>query len=261
MGNTTSNSSSLVQTAVNNFLSTNDNNCTSVANTNVSGNNIVVVADPGAKLGNFNGIDISGNNNASCSINQQIVQTATSILAAQSTQIAKTANDLFNDGVIYSNDVNSASALQTIMNNITSVTSNTCNSIVNTEVQNNNIVLYASKGAKVGNIKGISVDSNQTSACTVSNIAKQDAYNQQQGGFDQTAKNEGMFVAIALAVVGCALIGLIIIIVIFAVGGAGIFLLGGKKPPKGEGGAEGAMSSEEALAEEEALLSELSKGE
>lgn len=261
MGNSTSNSASLVQSAFNNFLSTSDNNCFSKNSITVSGNNVVVVADPGAKIGNVNAIDITGYNNASCSINQQIVQTATSILAAQSSQIAKTSNDLFNDGVIYSQDVNSASALQTIMNNITNITSNTCNSIVDTTAQNNNIVVYASSGATVGNIKGISVDSNQSSTCTISNITKQDAYNQQQGGLSQLAKNEGMFVAIALAVIACCLIGLIIIIVIFAVGGAGIFLLGGKKPPKTEEGGASPMSEEEALAEEEALLTELAKGE
>src|SRR3990167_4578056 len=245
MGNSTSNSAKLTQTAVNNFLSTSENSCTAVVNTNVSGNNIVNVAQPGAKIGNVNGIDIQGNNNASCSINQQILQTATSILAAQSSQIAKTSNDLFNDGVIYSQDVNSASALQTIMNNITNVTSNTCNATVDTKVQNNNIVLFAATGSKVGNIQGISIDSNQTSVCTVSNIAKQDAYNQQQGGLSQTAKNVGMFVAVT-----------------FAVGGAGIFMMGGKKPKGGEGeGGADAMTEGESLAEEEALLTELARGE
>lgn len=236
MGNSTSNSAKLVQRAVNNFLTVNDNQCYAETSKTATGNVTVIVT---GKVNNVTGVALTGDMNASCSINQQVVQTATSILKSQSQQIAKTSNDLFNDGLLYSQDKNSASAIQGIMNNISNFTNNTCNAVVDEQLNNNVLVVYANSA---NDVVGVKSGTNTNATCTISNMARQDAYNTLQGNNNQTAKNQGMFVAIALAIMGCLMIGLIIIVVIFAMGGAGIFLLGGHK--KGEGAAAEDESAE-----------------
>lgn len=251
MGGSTSNSAELIQSAANNFMSMNVNDCFAQDNTLIKNTNTIIA---NSRVGNYTGVKVAGRMNASCSINQQIVQTATNILVAQATQIAKTASDLFNDGVIYKKDSNSASVLQSIINNITSVTSNTCNAQVSTEVDNTNTVVY---GSSVNNLTGVDVSSNPNASCAISNMSKQDAYNRQQGGLQQTAKSVGMFVMIALAIMGCLIIGLIIIVVIFAAGGAGIFILGSKKPAPAAPSSEGGEDKETKLETEEAFLKAL----
>lgn len=233
MGNSTSNSAKLFQSAVNNFLTISNNQCYAQISTGASNNVTVVVA---TKVDNVTGVAITGDMNASCSINQQVVQTATNILKSQSQQIAKTSNDLFNDGVLYSKDKNSTSAIQNVMNNISNFTNNTCNAVVEQKLNNNVLVVYANSAKDVIGVKS---GANTNATCSIYNMARQDSYNALQGNSNQSAQNQGMFVAIALAIMGCLMLGLIIIVVIFAVGGAGIFLLGGKKKSKGEDKEEG----------------------
>ena len=228
MGNSTSNSARLFQEAQNNFMALQDNQCISTNTRDASGNVTVVV---GGNVKNITGVDLEGEMNASCSINQQIVQTATSILSSQSKQLAKTVNDLFNDGVIYSQDVNSAAVTQSIMNNISNVTSNTCNAVISESLDNNIMVVY---GTNSDQVIGVKDSTNSNASCAVTNMTKQDAYNRQQSSASSSATNEGMFAGIALAVIGCLILGMIVLVIFFAVGGAGIFMFGGKKKDDGE---------------------------
>lgn len=223
MGNSTSNSTKIKQQVQNNLLSVQDNQCFAKSDVSASGNTVFF---NGGKYGNATAVAITGDMNVSCSINQQIVQSATSILQSQANQVAKTTNDLFNDGVIFSKTKTSASILQSIINNFSNISTNTCNAIVSLNANNNTVI---ANGTQAGNFIGVSVNSNPNATCAITNLSSQDAYNRQQGNVDQSAKSTGMFVTIILAILTCLTIGVIVIVIIFAVGGAGVLIVGGKK--------------------------------
>lgn len=223
MGSSTSNSVKIKQEVQNNLMSLNNNQCFSTTGVSASNNNVFFI---GGSAKNLTGVEIKGNLNSSCSINQQVVQSATSILKSQAQQTAQTANDLFNDGVLNSKTKNSSSVMQSIINNFSNISSNTCNAQIAINANNNNVVAM---GTSVDNFVGVSINSNANATCAIMNLSSQDAYNQQQASVDQDAKSTGMFVAIFMAVITCVMIIVIVIVIIFAMGGLGVLLHGGKK--------------------------------
>ncbi len=221
MGNTTSNSTSIKQDTQNNFLTVNNNTCSAFTSVDQS-NNVVNATNVKGDVTLFT---ITGNVSASCAINQQVTQSATTILAAQAQQTSKTETDFFNDGVLYSGASNSANIQQSISNNMTSINSNTCNSQVLVS-QDSNTVNLSGVG---GNVTAFNISADANSICSIDNTVSQDAYNSQQASVDQEAVSMGMLVAIMSALVTLAIIGLVVIVVIFGLGGFGMVMFGGKK--------------------------------
>lgn len=206
MGSATSNTAKIKQNISNDFLSLNDNNCYATNNQSVSGN----VMNVGKDADNITAFNISGTISSACTINQQITQTLTSILTSQSDQVAKTNSDLFNGGALYSGAHNSTTVNQTIANNITSITANTCNAIVKSEIAYN--TMNVAGNAK--NVNAFNINTNQTATCTINNTVDQEAYNSVQSKVQNSATSIGMmssiFTTMAIAAAIC-IVGLVLI--------------------------------------------------
>ncbi len=108
---------------------------------------------------------------------------------------------------------------------MTSINSNTCNPQVLVS-QDSNTVNLSGVG---GNVTAFNISADANSICSIDNTVSQDAYNSQQASVDQEAVSMGMLVAIMSALVTLAIIGLVVIVVIFGLGGFGMVMFGGKK--------------------------------
>lgn len=234
MGNSTSNSTKITEQVNNNFLNTTSNVCQANDFNTISGVVGKIEILKGSKVGDVTGVSVSGTMNASCTIDQQISQSAASILASQAQQSATTENDLFNDGVLYSQNKNSADVFQSTVNNMVNVTSNNCNSTSSSTIQNSAISIQSQ--GKAGNITAFAIGNDSSSTCAISNMVGQESYSNMQAGVDQEAKTMGMFVAIFSAMVSMMIIGLIAIVVLF---GGGALIMGiSKSGKKEEGGGD-----------------------
>lgn len=224
MGNATSNTVKVKQQITNDFMTINDNSCAASVSQTISG--VVINAQGDVKdstIGN-----IQGTINAACTINQQINQTVTSILSSSAEQSAKTVSDVFNGGTIYNQTTNTADVSQTVTNNITSITSNTCNSIIENTITN--VVINTA-----GSIEGstlFNITTSPTSTCAINNVVDQEAYNDVQADVQQKASTMGMFSYIGGMIALAAIIGVVGLVLIFGVGAFGkIFSGGGKSAP------------------------------
>lgn len=200
MGSATSNTVKIKQNISNDFLTINDNNCVAYNGNSISGN----VVNFGGDLSDSEFFNISGTISAACTINQQITQTITSILTSQSDQVAKTSSDFMNGFTLFKGAFNSFNTNQTVTNNITQISSNTCNATIKSDVTSN-VMNVAGNGK---NIKAFNINTNQTATCTINNTVDQEAYNAVQAKVQQEAKTTSTFVAlaavIAIAIVVCS---------------------------------------------------------
>lgn len=231
MGNSSSNSAKISEDISNNFFVSNDNNCYSDASSDIVGNTIDITCD---SCNDVTGITQAGTISSSCSISQQVSQNVTNILSAQVNQLALTQNDLFNDGLIYSSVKNSSEINQNVTNNITNINSNTCNAISTNSVSYNNVSMQL---GSANNVTGINVNTDVSGSCSINNIVGQSSKSKLDAHSSQKAHIEGMFVAIAVAIVSCMMIGLIIILVLF---GGGVLFYGSKSVMSKKDSSDGA---------------------
>lgn len=207
----------------NNFLSLTNNSCFASDSAEIIGNQFTLECL--GKCKSINVANIGGNLNATCTINQQLSQSASSIISSQLNQQAQTSSDLFNDFTLYNSSKNRANVTQTVSNNIININSNTCNSDNYAKINDNVFNIQVNNS---GDISAMTITSDQNSKCAIDNMTKQETHSSVQAGIKQSAKTMGMFVAIATALFGIMMIGLIVIVIIFA-GGSVIKATSGRK--------------------------------
>lgn len=225
MGNNTSNTTKIQQDVSNNFFSSNTNDCYASASSTITGTNTVITST-GKVKGDINTNTIQGTISASCSLVQQTNQSVTNILKAQAGQTASTVNDLFNDGVLFSQDKNSVDMSQSITNNITSINSNTCNAIASADISYTNVVIAVNDVGGSINTNSINTDVNGT--CSITNTTSQEAKNTSDASAEQDSQNMGMFSAFFMMIVSLCVLAIVCLFLFFG-GGALIYGMSGKK--------------------------------
>lgn len=242
MASDTSNSASIKQSVYNDFYSLNENSCFAQSSITQSGNVINIDGTVGGDVG----IVASGTVDQICLINQQINQSITDILTAQAQQTNTTVSDLMNDLNAFDGEQNSVQFQQSIYNNMTQISSNTC-SANNTIVQDNNIINVGTTGIVGGDVL-LQATSNVSNNCTLNNLVNQTAFNNLQAKSDQTNVELGMMSLVIIAVVVLVIVGAIVLVILHSRGGFGAVVSGGEK---GEGGEAGLESLEAGLLKEE----------
>lgn len=200
-----------IQSATNNFISTNNNTCITWTNTSASNNTIII---NGSKVGDVE-ITATGETDITCVINQGMQQAITNQFASQSQQKSKPSNNsgsLFNI-FNYSDNDQTTTQIQTVINNITQVSRNTCGSTSQQVANNNFVVVNSSKAGDVG----ISADSFNSATCALNNMINQGAYNDLSAQGDQLMKPNSIFKSIIILVVIIIVIVIIIAVILFAV--------------------------------------------
>lgn len=195
--------------STNNMLTVNENNCVAYNGASITGNTLNIG-------GNADGItvfNISGVLNAACTINQQIIQSAVSVITSTSDQYVKNSTDIFSF-FTPSFGANTVWMNQTVTNNITSITSNTCNAIITEEISNNTINV----AGNANNIDAFNISTNSTATCTINNTVNQEAYNDLQSDVQQTVISLGMFAAMMSAMVTVAIICVIAFVIVAGLG-------------------------------------------
>lgn len=217
MGNTNSNTSNIVNQVNNNFLTTTSNVCVSNASVNISGVVGTVSVLGGAK-GDIDFANVDGGSvTATCSIDQQISQSAAAILSAEAEQEIEATKDFISLSIIGDKNINKSDILQSMVNNLVTSTSNNCNATASTSIVNSAVNITKTGGS--GNIRAFCVSNDTTAPCSISNIVAQESYADMSAKVDQRQKIVGMFSALAAAIVSIMIIGIIGLVVLFG-GGA-----------------------------------------
>lgn len=227
MGNSTSNSSKIYNSVYNNFLSVNQNECYANTSNEIINNSFNLEC-----LGKCKNIvvgNIGGNINTYCTVSQQLSQSAVTSLSSQIEQQAKIENDLFNDGLIYSQSKNKSNINQTSVSNMVNINSNTCNSETY-DVIGNNVFNISVNNAN--NINAMNISADQNTKCNVDNIVKQESSNSLRAAAKQKATVVGMFALLFSGLITVMIIFIIGIVVIFAGGSIAKVVTSSKKDTK-----------------------------
>lgn len=214
MGNSSSNSTKIYNGVYNNFLSLSSNECNSTASAEIVKNNFTLEC-----LGKCKDIiiaQIGGNLNTTCTINQQMSQSAVTSLSSQLDQVSQVSNDLFNDFLIYSSSSNKSNVTQTSVSNMVNISSNTCNSDSYAKVNDN---VFNIETGSANSIVAMSITSDQNSKCYIDNAVSQESHNTLQASVKQKSTVIGMFAFIFSTLLTLAIIFCITLVIIFA-GGA-----------------------------------------
>jgi hypothetical protein len=216
MGNLNAGAYTSVQQTTNTFYNRSDTSCISWAEASV--NNTTVIVN-GSDVGDID-VVATGQSDMTCLINQKTsLNIVTQLISSSQTEVDNNT-DLFNGGAV-NVTINAATLVQTIENNITTITSATCGSS-SQAVTNNTLV--AVNESTAGDIY-VGAKSVNASSCTLNNMIVQQAYNdnQAQGSFNGT--NTGMFYALISSL---AVIVVVIVIAVIAVALIKGLLGGGK---------------------------------
>lgn len=224
MGNSSSNSNKIYNSVYNNFLSVNQNECYAVTSNQIIGNSFTLEC-----LGTCDNIsvaNIGGNINTYCSVSQQLSQSAVTSLSSQLEQQAKIENDLFNDGLIYSQTKNKSDINQTSVSNIVNINSNTCNAETYNVIANNVFDLSVNNSK---NIDVMSISADQNTKCNIDNLVKQESSNSLRAAAKQKATVVGMFALLFSGLITVMIIFVIGIVIIFAGGSIAKVVTSSKK--------------------------------
>lgn len=211
MGNNSSNTVRVNESITNNFLNVQDSTCSVYADANIENNNVQLSNINGSTV---TGFEYSGAINATCRSSQEVTQSAAAVLQSQSEMEASNTSDWFNGGSIYSQEMNVANIQQNVLNNMLSVSVNTCNAEASANITGNTYTAQYIKGSK---LTGFIVTSDVNSNCSLSNVAKQQSASKIASSVSQLAKNVGMMVAIFTALFAC--IAVCVIGAVFIFGG------------------------------------------
>lgn len=218
MGSSQSNAVTIQTSITNDFLQQMDEICSADCVNSSSGNTIII----GGKTGDIS-ITATCTADASCSMTNQANATAQSVISNMASQDVTSVTDFLGD-LSWQDLSNSLTVSTSIVNQITQITTQTCNATSMSTTDNN--FVYVEQGGETGNL-AISATGNANASCAMSNMAKMDAYNQVQTTTDQTNTDVGMFAAIGIAILAIVLIGGIIFVLLIAVGAIG-FMFSGK---------------------------------
>ena len=244
---------SITQRVTNSYLDATQNQCYSSNSGTIEGN----TANIGGDAGDVTVFNISGSMNSTCTINQQIVQTVTSMLQAASNQNNSTTEGL--GGLLQiAGNFNSTDIHQSIMNSITNLTTNTCVA-TNTNNIENNVLNVA---GNTGNINAFNINSDTNAVCTVTNMVSQVASNQTSANNDQSNIIDSSMLSILTTVIILAIIGFVIVAVLFGAGFLGFEMVGSKKkagPPTNDQTKEMAEPEDAAISQIETELASASE--
>lgn len=200
MGNLQVNNNSVTENVMTQMLNEMDTKCSAKCSVNQS-NDAIIINGGTVNAGGGIGFQASCSVSASCLMDNQLNSQAQSILASISQQANAAATDLFGD-FSFNAGINNNSATENITNIITNVTNSTCNS--EALFNQSNDLFYASDATLntngfVGFQVGPGNSNSVSSSCTMTNISKMIAYNQEQA--DNTQKNTSLGIFVIIIVV------------------------------------------------------------
>ncbi len=201
MGNSASNLQNTNQSVYNEIFSLANNTCNSSVSENNTDNTVNIVD---SKTGNVILFNNTGNISASCAINQQISQQATAIIAASAKQKALAVSPMI--ATSENTTTNEVNQTQTVVNNLTSISYNMCNSTITKSNVGNTINVF---GSTTQDINAFDIDNSDSNAtCTISNIVSQVAYAKESAKSSQTATTMSSFAMIAIVIAICVILGI-----------------------------------------------------
>lgn len=210
MGNS---NTTVITTNVNNqFLTQAQQNCAATAFASASGNRIIV--GPSGTTGDIN-ITASSTASASCMMANYADSAVTNIIANSVKQTNTAVTDIM--GILdFKRLTNRTEINNALANYITQITTQTCQADANGQA-NDNFVLVE------GVSKDINIDAtaNASAACTINNITKIQAYNDVQANVSQSNTSLGMFATIGIIIVGIAIVGGIVFLLMYSGGSTG----------------------------------------
>lgn len=225
MGTDVSNTQYLQNSYINNFTQNLDSTCSANCNITVSDNSVII--GTGSSVGD---ITISAGNgcqaDATCSMTQSADATVNNIISNMLDQEVTAVTDLFGD--FQSSDLsNSTEVISSITNNITQISSQTCQA--NSSVSVNDNTVYIGSGSSAGDITISGGNgSSATASCSMYNMAKISAWNNLQTKDKQNGTTVGMMSMVFVVIIVLVIVGGIIAVVLISTGSLGmIFGKGG----------------------------------
>lgn len=225
MGGAQSNTAKEIQTITNNIFESSQEVCVAKCTAIQSGDTIVI---SGSNVGNVT-LTNQCEASASCAMNQSLSSQITAIMKAMSQQ-SNTSSDLWPISIKFNAQNNSLTIRQAITNNITQTMEAICQSS-DTNIQENNVIVVTN--SEGGNIT-LSNKGSANSTCTLNNVARQVAFNQQTAKTNQTNKITSVFTTILIIIV--LVIIFVALIILLFLGPIGIKNLFGSTGEKKDGG-------------------------
>lgn len=213
MASATSNVASIQQSFMNRITQQNQQNCVAQSSNSANGNVVIV---NGANIqGDFTGVAVRVNTDATCLLVSNMEDSVESILRSTTTQTNKAQTDWFN-GFQFTSETNSFNLGQSVTNNISQINQATCSSNSTTSASNNYV--YVANTRIGGNFVGVTLDSRSSASCSITNTMKNTTYNEAQGNLSQNNTIQGIFASYLAAF--AAIIGIIVIavIILFSIG-------------------------------------------
>jgi len=208
MAPTISNIADIQQNFMNNITQQDQQNCLAVNSTTADHN--VIISVGGIISGNFTGVAITSNTDATCLMVSNMQDSVQNILSSTIQQTNKSASDIFSGLSFPPTENNSFDISQSITNNISQINNATCSASTITSASNNYI--YLGPKTKIGgNFIGVTIDSDASANCSMTNTMKNTTYNQAQASGTQSNVEIGMFATIAAII--ASMIGFIFIAV------------------------------------------------
>lgn len=208
MGGTTSNTIGITTEITSNFLQESSNTCQ--ANT-VSGSNGDTVIISGTVKGDVN-ISSTSSASASCSMSNNVSSISQTIISNGIKQSAYSETDFFGD-FSWNNVKNNTNLYNGITNNMTQITTNTCQATSSASTSNN--FVYVTTGGVVGGGINLTSNSNANASCSMANTSKAAAYQEIQNNIQQEATHVGMIGAFMSMIVSVLIIIAVIAVVLF----------------------------------------------
>lgn len=205
MGSNQSNTAHDVQSITTNIFEESQEVCVGKCTAIQSGNTIII---SGSDVGN---VDLTNQcpASASCAMTQQLNSQVSAIMAALAEQ-ENTSSSFWPISFKFDNQNNSVTIRQSITNTITQMMQSICQS-TSTNIQENEVVVLTNSEA--GNVT-LSNQGSANSTCTMNNLARQVAFNQQTAKTNQTNRITSAFTLILIIIVIVIIIAAIIALLI-----------------------------------------------
>ncbi len=226
MGSSVDNSTKIQTEITNDFLQQLENVCVASCTSVASGNTVIVSGTTGDIT-----ISSTCSSDASCTMTNQASSAAQNSISSMAKQDATAVTDYFG-GFSYQDMDNGISVTNSLINNITQISTQTCNASSSSTTSNN--FIYVTEGGTAGNIS-LTASGNANATCVMSNMSKIETYNEVQSNTDQSAKTVGQFAMYGIAAMAVVLIIGIVVVVVVAVGALGYLIKGGSGGEKKEG--------------------------
>lgn len=230
MNNTSKNTNIVLQSS--------NQTCTTYNNVNVDNNAIIV--ENSTIDGDFYGANAGTSLDASCAIVSSMSNIVENILGSIAKQKISETTSFANDFKILGVATQTYNLDQSINNNISQINNALCDTSNMQSVTGNYVYVANSKIG--GNFKGVSLDSNASANCAMSNAMKNLTFNSIKSDTDLGSESQGMWTTLLASVCSVIAFGIILLVVVVLIGGVTAVTVAavGKKK-----GAEGPTVSKE----------------